>query len=154
MTRHRPATPAYSSPEQLQGQAITTTSDCTRWERSPTCHDRTRPYALARLHRRDGAGGHDRGPAASQPDSWAGARHARKLRGDLETVLVKAVAKEPGRRYASVEQLADDLEAYRSGHPVRGVPTRWPIGWEGGEPSSGRIRGRRRPRRGLVRSPS
>ena len=37
-------------------------------------------------------------------------------------MLVKAVAKEPGRRYASVEQLADDLEAYRSGHPVRARP--------------------------------
>jgi hypothetical protein len=41
------------------------------------------------------------------------AQNARKLRGDLEKVLAKAVSKEPGRRYASVEQLADDLKAYR-----------------------------------------
>ena len=55
--------------------------------------------------------------------------HARKLRGDLETVLVKAVAKEPSRRYASVEQFADDLEALRGGNRSARVPTRWPTGW-------------------------
>jgi non-specific serine/threonine protein kinase/serine/threonine-protein kinase len=43
----------------------------------------------------------------------------RKLRGDLDNVLVKAVAKDPNRRYASVEQLTDDLEAFRRGYPVR-----------------------------------
>jgi tetratricopeptide (TPR) repeat protein len=46
-------------------------------------------------------------------------QYARKLRGDLETVLAKAVAKEPPRRYASVEQLADDFESYCKGDRVR-----------------------------------
>jgi tetratricopeptide (TPR) repeat protein len=49
-------------------------------------------------------------------------QHARKLRGDLENIMAKAVAREPGRRYASVEQLADDLQAYCKGYPVRARP--------------------------------
>jgi tetratricopeptide (TPR) repeat protein len=45
--------------------------------------------------------------------------HARTLRGDLENILAKAVAKDPKGRYASAEGLAQDLDSFRQGFPVR-----------------------------------
>ena len=44
---------------------------------------------------------------------------ARRLRGDLDTIVTKALRKEPERRYASVEQLAADVENHLHGLPVR-----------------------------------
>src|SRR5262249_33732471 len=38
---------------------------------------------------------------------------------DLETVVLKAVAREPARRYASAQALADDLRRFLAGEPVR-----------------------------------
>ena len=44
------------------------------------------------------------------------------MRGDLDTVLAKALAKDPARRYASVELLANDLKCYQTGYPVLARP--------------------------------
>jgi serine/threonine-protein kinase len=44
---------------------------------------------------------------------------ARQLRGDLDTIVLQALRKEPARRYASAEALAEDLERYLHGLPVR-----------------------------------
>jgi hypothetical protein len=38
---------------------------------------------------------------------------------DLETVLLTCLAKDPGRRYARAQDLADDLRAVRDGRPIR-----------------------------------
>lgn len=42
----------------------------------------------------------------------------RKLSGDLDNIVLKALRKEPDRRYATAEQLVADLERYRKGLPV------------------------------------
>src|SRR5690606_29922700 len=42
----------------------------------------------------------------------------RRLRGDLDTIVLKAMAREPERRYASVGELRDDLRRFARGVPV------------------------------------
>jgi hypothetical protein len=46
----------------------------------------------------------------------------RTLRGDLDTLVLKALRKAPARRYASVEALADDLRRYLAGRPLAACP--------------------------------
>jgi eukaryotic-like serine/threonine-protein kinase len=51
------------------------------------------------------------------PESWSGA-----LRGDLDHIVMKALEKDPERRYASANELALDIERYLTGDPVLAVP--------------------------------
>jgi serine/threonine-protein kinase len=65
-------------------------------------------------------------------------RHQPGLPRDLETICLACLAKEPGRRYASAEALAEDLRAFLEGRPVAARPLgvfrrvrdwadRWPV---------------------------
>jgi non-specific serine/threonine protein kinase/serine/threonine-protein kinase len=45
-------------------------------------------------------------------------RLQRELRGDLDTIVLMAMRKDPTRRYRSVEQLSDDVQRYLDGRPV------------------------------------
>ena len=49
----------------------------------------------------------------------------RQLAGDLDNIVLKAMQKEPARRYGSIEQLADDLQRYLDGKPVLARPDTW-----------------------------
>lgn len=44
------------------------------------------------------------------------------LKGDLDTIILKALQKEPSRRYGSVEQLANDISLYLKGKPISARP--------------------------------
>jgi hypothetical protein len=43
----------------------------------------------------------------------------RAIAGDLDNIVLKALQKEVGRRYASVEQLSEDLGRHLDGLPVQ-----------------------------------
>ncbi|MEZ5317154.1 MAG: serine/threonine-protein kinase [Vicinamibacterales bacterium] len=47
------------------------------------------------------------------------------LTGDLDSIVLKAIEVDPDRRYASVEQLMDDLERHRLGLPVTARAATW-----------------------------
>ncbi len=52
-------------------------------------------------------------------------RLRRQLSGDLDNIVLKAVQKEPDRRYGSAEAFADDLHRYLDGQPVLARPDTW-----------------------------
>jgi serine/threonine protein kinase/tetratricopeptide (TPR) repeat protein/TolB-like protein len=56
-------------------------------------------------------------PAAAARDRRP-ARLARELRGDLDAIVMKALCKEPERRYLSAREMSDDIGRYQAGMPV------------------------------------
>ncbi|MEX0976108.1 MAG: protein kinase [Woeseia sp.] len=128
-----PMTPQCASPEQIRGESITTATDI---------------YQLGLLlyqlltgrypYRVDAS---DRGSLAkaiceqepTRPSTVVSGEHAaegsksqasferqmgQRLKGDLDSIALMALRKEPDRRYASVEQFAQDIRAYLDGRPV------------------------------------
>jgi tetratricopeptide (TPR) repeat protein len=115
----RPHTPEYASPEQIGGEPLGIATDV--YSLGVVLYELlagTRPY---KLHR-DSLGALEDAVLEKQPDPPSAAtsdRSLRKvLRGDLDTIVLKALKKKPGERYATVNALGDDLECYLNGRPV------------------------------------
>ena len=49
----------------------------------------------------------------------------RHLRGDLDRIVLKAIRKEPNRRYVSVDALAEDIQRYLKGYPIAARRESW-----------------------------
>jgi non-specific serine/threonine protein kinase/serine/threonine-protein kinase len=120
-TLYRAATPAYSSPEQLQGDVLTTASDVYAiGVLGYVLFTGSGPYSLKSgrpIEAVQAVLTAEPVPASRIPG--IATVRARQLRGDLENILARAVAKDPNQRYTSAQQLADDLESFRRGFPVR-----------------------------------
>ena len=128
-----PLTPRYASPEQVRGEAVTLASDVYQLgvllyellaDRYPysvesesiqalpdaICNQQpTRPSAVEL-------------PSASGPDDTHSVtttrRWYRQLRGDLDTIVLMALRKEPARRYATAAEFSEDVRRYLAGQPV------------------------------------
>jgi eukaryotic-like serine/threonine-protein kinase len=59
---------------------------------------------------------------AAQVDGASPRQLSRVLRGDLDTIVLKAIAKESERRYGSAEALAADIRRFLEGLPVKARP--------------------------------
>jgi serine/threonine protein kinase len=64
-------------------------------------------------------------PGAGIERATTQGRLAGRLRGDLDAIVLKALARRPADRYPSATALADDLQAYLSGQPVEAMPNRF-----------------------------
>jgi serine/threonine protein kinase/tetratricopeptide (TPR) repeat protein len=119
-TEWRPMTLEYASPEQVRGEPITETSDI--YSLGVLLYELLtgrRPYSTAGRSRLE----IERMICEQEPErpsaalSEAPARRA--LEGDLDTILMKALRKEPKQRYTSVVDFAEDIQHHLSGMPVR-----------------------------------
>jgi serine/threonine-protein kinase len=119
-------TPNYAAPEQIRGGAITTATDV---------------YSLGVLLHELLLGirpeGSTRRPSSRVTEAMrtisgnattrvANLQLRSALRGDLDNILLKALAEEPERRYPSAGAFADDIDRYLNGRPVSAHP---PSGW-------------------------
>ena len=146
-------TPEYASPEQIRGEPVTTACDIyalgVLLYELLTGH---RPYGLARvapheinsviLEREperpstavsktetlitgDGDTRQVSPQAVASARRLAPDRLRRRLAGDLDTIVLKAMHKEPSRRYGTVAQLAEDIGNHLAGRPVSAQPDSW-----------------------------
>ncbi len=130
-------TPQYAAPEQIRGDDITTATDVYQLgvlayelltgQRPFSVDDRslseiervvleTTPQKPSTFVR-----GLDE-EAAAETLPHSSVEWGEQLRGDLDTIVLKALRKEPARRYESVKALEQDIRRYQHGQPVEARP--------------------------------
>lgn len=142
-----PMTPAYASPEQARGDRITTSSDVyavgillyelTTGRRPYRLEGKTPLEAIRTICDEEPVRPSSavlREPGVMRPGGVGAAdlarlrgtdpvRLSRLLTGDLDSIILKALSKEPARRYHSAQALGEDLLRFREGRPVEARPT-------------------------------
>jgi eukaryotic-like serine/threonine-protein kinase len=144
----RMMTPLYASPEQIRGEPASTSADV--YALGVLLHvllTGGRPYRLSTFESYEVAravleqeperpsvsaaresepvGGGSAVPSATARALARGStsvKLVRRLRGDLDAIVLKAMAKDPGRRYTTVEQLETDVRRHLTGLPVLAQP--------------------------------
>jgi serine/threonine-protein kinase len=123
-------TPEYASPEQLAGELVTTASDVYQLGvllfelltgARPYRFGSRSPLEVERVVRETAPAW----PSAAALTSESAERRAttvarlgRRLAGDLDSIVLMALRKEPAARYHTVRDLQADLQRHRDGHPV------------------------------------
>lgn len=144
-----PLTPSYASPEQVRGESISTASDiyqlgvvlyelltgCRPYEVSGRTPGETEQIICEEEPRRPSTafmktvliGENQYGDldGISRTRQAAPRQLRKQLRGDLDTIVLKALAKAPERRYESVAQFAGDIRRYLEGRAVSAVADSW-----------------------------
>ncbi|MBZ5656959.1 MAG: protein kinase [Acidobacteriia bacterium] len=149
MVEFRLMTPGYASPEQVRGEPVTTASDVyslgvilyelltsQRPYRLKTdapgevlravCDQEPERPSVAVIRMAENEAGKDSRPEVlAEKRATVPEKLQRQLSGDLDTIVLKALRKEPQRRYASVERFSDDLHRYLTGLPVSAQRDTW-----------------------------
>jgi len=136
----RPFTPSFAAPEQVLGESVTTATDVYALGallylllagRHPSARPGASPVQLLRAiveaepDRLSGTFRDPRDPRAAQQAAERAStpeRLRRELRGDLDTIVAKALKKRPAERYQSVAALAEDLRRYLAEEPILARP--------------------------------
>lgn len=123
-----PMTTGYASPEQLLGDPVNTATDV--YSLGVVLYELLagrQPFQFADLpileiHRRMLVENPPPPSVAAAAESAAMSRLPRGRAGELDHIVLQALRKEPARRYASAEQLAEDLLRFLDGRPVLAQP--------------------------------
>ena len=121
--------PSYASPEQMGGEPVSTATDiyglggvlyAMLTDQGPHRFTSNSPIAMARVVIEETVELPSR--AAGEAQDPVVASWSRRLRGDLDTIVLTAMAKKPERRYRSVDALVDDVRRYLEHRPIRARP--------------------------------
>jgi serine/threonine protein kinase/tetratricopeptide (TPR) repeat protein len=131
-------TPEYAAPEQLKGEAITVCTDVYALGvllyllltgRHPAGDGQSSPAELMKaivesepLRPSEAVSNAGEAAARALLRSASVEKLRRLLRGDLDTILAKALKKDPRERYSSVGAFADDLRRYLKSEPIKARP--------------------------------
>jgi serine/threonine-protein kinase len=122
LTGFGPLTPEYASPEQVRGEPITTATDVYSlgvllyWLLTGSRPYRSEMSSPAQIERAICEEQPGR-PSERTPEEVR-----RQLKGDLDTIVLTALHREPRRRYASVEQFSEDIQRHLMNLPVTARP--------------------------------
>jgi tetratricopeptide (TPR) repeat protein/predicted Ser/Thr protein kinase len=106
-------TPMYMSPEQARGEKVDVRSDI--YSLGLTLYELltdAKPFESESVY--------ETLRMVQEKDPLAPRQLNRRIAEDLETIVMKAIAKDPISRYATARELADDLQAYLQGDAIRG----------------------------------
>lgn len=122
----RALTPDYASPEQILGEPLTVASDV--YSLGVILYELLtgeRPYKL----KWDSRGALEDAIVQAEPkrpSEVVSGAVSRQLRGDLDTIILKALKKNPQERYVTVNAFADDVTRHLDRRPVHARPdSRW-----------------------------
>lgn len=118
-------TPQYACPEQVRGEPVTSASDV--YSLGAVCYELMTgapPYIFSELTPQvvEQVVCQQDVIAPSEVARQDNAKLAAQLRGDLDTIILHAMRKEPTRRYETVERLADDIRKHLADEPITARP--------------------------------